>query len=115
MVRPRSQLKRAEGVCPMFAPSLEDGHAAGVHEFGPLARALTAELTLAQGAVARMAVGVLRAAERAGDPAVPESASWDEVQALACLPAGLEALAAALEALKYYAGSLAAALPRGPE
>ena len=84
-------------------------------EFSPLAHAVAAELARAQGAVARMAVGVLRAAELARDPDVPGSACRDEVQTLACLPEGLDALAAALDALRHYARSPATSLPRGPE
>jgi len=69
----------------------------------------------AQGAVARMAVGVLRAGELARNPDMPGGTGRDEVQALAHLPEGLEALAAALEALRHYAASLASNLPRGPQ
>jgi hypothetical protein len=84
-------------------------------EFGPLAHALGGELERAQDAVARMAVGVLRAAELAKDPAVVEGAGWGEVEALRALPEDLDALAAVLEALRHYARSLASALPRGTE
>jgi hypothetical protein len=84
-------------------------------EFVPLAHALGRELERAHAAVARMAVGVLRAAELAKDPAVVEGAAWGEVVALRGLPEDLDALAAVLEALRHYARSLASALPRGPE
>jgi hypothetical protein len=84
-------------------------------EFGPLAHVLVGEPERAQDAVARMAVGVLRAAEPAKDPAVVEGAGWGEVVALRGLPEDLDAPASALEALGHYARSLAAALPRGPE
>jgi hypothetical protein len=87
----------------------------GQTEFGPLAHALAGELERAQDAVTHMAVGVLRAAELAKDPAVVEGAGWGEVEALRGLPEDLDALAAVLEALRHYARSLAAALPRGTE